>query len=157
MQETRGMQWIKGKVERGYITILSQGEGKITFEIVKSSSKIKPSIKTNSFTMLINVKEESNIREMTGVLDPMATPKIMDRLKIIQDDVITKEIKLAINAAQKKFGADVFGFGDMIHRDDPKEWASIEGQWKDIFPYLNIDIRVISSLKRPGYISKPME
>lgn len=157
MNETRGMQWINGKVQLGYITTLSLDEGKITFEIIRSSSKIKPSIKNDSYTMLINVKEESIIGEMTGKLDPMKTPDIMNRLEIRQEDAITNEIKLAINAAQKKFDADIFGFGEMIHRDYPKEWTYIEGQWKDIFPNLIIEIKVISSLKRPGYISKPIE
>jgi len=157
MNETRGMQWVNGKVELGYITTLSLEEGKITFEIIRSSSKIKPSIKTDSFTMLINVKEESNISEMTGKLDPMNNPAIIDRLEIRQNNAITNEIKLAINAAQKKFGADIFGFGEMIHRDYPKEWDHIKDQWKNIFPKLNIEIKVISSLKRPGYISKPMD
>jgi len=157
MNETRGMQWIKGKVKLGYITTLSLDEGEITFEIIRSSSKIKPSIKKDSYTILINVKEESNISEMTGELDPMKTPEIMDRLESRQNDAITNEIKLAINAAQKKFDADIFGFGEMIHRYYPKEWTYIEGQWKDIFPNLNIEIKVNSSLKRPGYISKPMD
>ncbi|WP_298843713.1 Ger(x)C family spore germination protein [uncultured Clostridium sp.] len=157
MNETRGMQWINGKVKFGYITTLLADGGKITFEIIRASSKIKPSIKTDSYTMLINVKEESNISEMTGKIDPIKTPEIMDRLEIIQNNAISNEIKLAINVAQKKFGADIFGFGEMIHRDYPKEWSYIEGRWKNIFPNLNIEIKVISSLKRPGYISKPMD
>jgi len=157
MNETRGMQWINGKVQLGYITTLSLDEGKVTFEIIRSSSKIKPSIKTDSYIMLINVKEESVIGEMTGVLDPMKAPEIMDRLEMRQNDAITNEIKLAINIAQKKFGADIFGFGEMIHRDYPKEWTYIEGQWKEIFPNLNIEVKVNSRLKRPGYISKPMD
>jgi spore germination protein KC len=94
---------------------------------------------------------------MTGNIDPIKTPEIMDRLKFIQDDAIANEIKLAMNVAQKKFDADIFGFGEMIHRDYPKEWTYIEGQWNDIFPHLNIEIKVISSLKRPGYISKPID
>jgi len=152
------MQWIKGKVKFGYITTLSQKEGKITFEIIRSSSKIKPSLKTGSYTILINVKEESNIREMTGELDPMKNPEIMDRLNIIQNDAITKEIKLAINVSQKKFDADIFEFGEMIHRDYPKEWTHIKGQWENIYANLNIEITVNSSLKRPGsQMSKPMD
>lgn len=157
MNQTRGMQWIKSKVKRGYITTVSKDEGKITFEIIRSSSKIKPLIKTDSYTILINVKEESDLGEMTGKLDPMKNPEIMDRLKITQDEAITNEIKLAINAAQKEFDADIFGFGEMMHRAYPKKWAYIEGQWKDIFSNLNIEIKVSSSLKRPGDISKPMD
>ncbi|HEY8804293.1 MAG TPA: Ger(x)C family spore germination protein, partial [Clostridium sp.] len=86
MNETRGMQWINGKVKFGFITTLSRDEGKITYEIITSSSKIKPSIKNDSYTMLITVKEESNIGEMTGNLDPMKTPNVMNRLEIRQDD-----------------------------------------------------------------------
>ena len=157
MNEARGVQWINGKVQLGYITTSSLDEGKVTFEIVRSSSKIKPLIKNNSFTILINVKEDSIIGEMTGKLDPMKAPEIMDKLEIRQNEAITNEIKLAINVVQKKYGADIFGFGEMIHKDYPKEWNYIEGEWKDIFPNLNIEIKVNSRLKRPGYISKPID
>lgn len=157
MNKTRGIQWIKGKVKRGFITTVSLDEGKITFRIVSAGVKIKPSIKTDTYTIMINVKEESIIDEMTGKLDPMKNPEIMDKLKARQDDTIKNEIMLAINAAQKEYDADIFGFGEIIHRDYPKEWAYIEDKWKDIFPDLNIEINVNSSLKRPGYISKPMD
>ena len=157
MNETRGIQWINGKVKSGYITTLSRDKGKITFEIIRSSSKIKPSIKTDSYTILINVKEESDISEMIGNLDPMKNLEITKRLESSQEEAITNEIKLAVSAAQNKFDADIFGFGEMIHRDYPKEWIDIEEHWKDVFPKLNIEVNVISSLKRPGYISKPIE
>jgi len=39
---------------------------------------------------------------------------LIDKLKTIQDDAITSEIKLAINTCQKEFDADIFGFGEII-------------------------------------------
>jgi spore germination protein KC len=157
MDETRGMQWIKGKVKDGTITVPSLDDSKITFFLLNSTSKIKPVVENDSVTMEITIKAESNILEMSGKLDPMKNPKIMDDLAKLQSETIEKEVKLALNAAQKKFDADIFDFGGSIHRYYPKTWNKLESNWNHIFPNIKVEVTVISTLKGPGVISKPMK
>ncbi|SHE34088.1 spore germination protein KC [Caldanaerobius fijiensis DSM 17918] len=154
--ETRGMQWIKGKVKAGDIIIPSPDKGKITLEIIRSSSNVRPIIKNNRLIMQINVNEEGNIREMTGKLDPMKNPKIIDQLEKLQDEAIKREIEIALNTAQKKYKADIFEFGNKIHKSYPKIWEKIEKKWDVIFPYLDVEIKVNSHLRRIGTISRPL-
>lgn len=157
MNETRGMQWIKGKVKDGTITAYSRDGNKITFFLLTATSKIKPVIENDSITMQINIKSESNILEMPGKLDPMKNPKIMDDLAKLQSKAIEKEAKLAINAAQEKFDADIFDFGGSIHRDYSKTWKNIENNWNDIFPHIKVEVNVSTTLKSPGLISKSVK
>lgn len=156
INETRGMQWIMGRVKSGGITVSLKNNGIITFDIITSQSKIKPVIKNNNITMLVTIKETGNIIEMSDTLDPMKNPKIMDDLSKLQDKAIEKEAKLALNAAQNKFRADIFDFGGIIYRNNPVFWKKIENDWENIFPNIKVKIKVISSLKRPGIISKPI-
>ncbi len=157
INETRGMHWIMGKIKSGYITAPLKNQDKITFEVISTGSKIKPKIVDDSIIMKVNVKNEANIAEMTGSLDPMKNPEIMKDLEKKESEVISKEIKSALYAAQKKIKLDIFGFGEIVHRDNPKQWKIIEGDWKNIFPELNVQVTVKSILRRIGRISKPAE
>lgn len=153
--ESRGMNWIRGKVKGGSIASLVSDNEKITFNIIRSSSKIIPKIDNDNITIDIVVKEDGDIREMTGEIDPMKNPKLMDELSEVQNKAIEDEIKFALHKAQKELDADIFGFADSIYKSNPKTWKRIEKRWKDIFPYIKVNVKVKSSLKSPGLTSKP--
>ncbi|MBC2580193.1 Ger(x)C family spore germination protein [Clostridium sp. DJ247] len=157
MYETRGMQWIKGKVKGGTITAYLQDNKVITFDILKLKSEVKPIVTGDTVTIQINIKSQSNILEMSDTLDPMKNPKIMDELSKLQDQAIEKEVKLALYAAQKKLNIDMFDFGGVIHREYPIFWKKIKKDWNYLFPHINVEIKVDSTVKRPGIISKPMK
>lgn len=57
----------------------------------------------------------------------------------------------------KKLKADIFHFGSKVHRQYPKFWKTAESDWENIFPNLNVEVNVDSSVKRPGIISKPIK
>lgn len=156
-KETRGMQWIKGKVKSGNLTAYTSDNKSITFDILKSKSAIKPIVKNNEITMQINIKEEANIIEMNADIDLMKNLDKIKYLNNLQNKAIKNEVILALNAAQNKFKADIFDFGGSVHRHYPKLWNNIESHWKTIFPNLKVEVNVDSSIKRPGIISKPIK
>ncbi|NMM65794.1 Ger(x)C family spore germination protein [Clostridium sp. P21] len=155
--QTRGVQWINGKVKGGNLLVPSQNNKIISFEILGSSSKVEAIKKNDSVMMLISIKEKSNIREMTGKLDPMEDEKIMDEFSKFQNETIQKEVKEALFVAQKELKADIFDFGEIVHKTYPNEWDKIGENWQNIFPLIEVKIMVDSSLERPGTISKPVK
>lgn len=155
--QTRGVQWINGKVKAGNLVIPFQNDKIISFEILDSSSKVEAIKKNDSVMMQISIKEKANIREMTGKLDPMENEKIMDELSKVQNEAIKKEVKEALFTAQKELNADIFDFGEIVHKIYPKEWVKMEKSWQDIFPSIEVKVMVNSSLERPGTISKPVK
>jgi len=155
-QETRGMQWITGKVTAGNIVIPSPDTGKITLDIIQADSTLRPIIINNKPIIQITITEKGIIKEMSGTLDIMKNPSILKELEEIQNEAIKKEIEKALYAAQKTFRADIFDFGEAIHRDCPGEWKTLQENWSEIFPDLTIEITVHSSIPRIGTISKPL-
>ena len=156
MNETRGMQWIRGKVQDGVIVGHLPDNKLVSFSVLKSKSKIKPVLKNGALRMEVNIFAEGNVMEMSAPLDPMKNYKVMDELSEVQSDAIKNEALLALNTAQKKYNADVFGFGTVISEDYPDFWNKIKSNWPSIFSKLKIDVKVTSSVKRPGIISKPI-
>jgi len=155
-QETRGMQWITGKVTTGNIVIPSPDTGNITLDIIQADSTIRPIIINNKPIIQITITEKGNIREMSGKLNIMKSPDIITALEEIQNEAIKREIEKALYAAQQTFKADIFDFGGTIHRDYPADWKNFQGNWREMFPDLTVEITVNSSIPRIGTISKPL-
>ncbi|PJI10432.1 MULTISPECIES: Ger(x)C family spore germination protein [Clostridium] len=156
MNETRGMQWINGKVQSGSIVGHLPNNKVANFYILKSRSKIKPVLKNGSLRVEVNIFEEGNVIEMSAPLNPMENYKVMDKLSEVQSNAIKGEALLALNTAQKKYDADVFGFANAINETYPDFWNKIKSNWPSIFQKLKVDVNVTSSVKRPGIISKPI-
>ncbi len=155
--ETRGMMWILGEVEGGILVVESPGciDGKkASLEILDASSKIEPRIENGKVKITVKIKESSSLGEDTCVEDPL-NPEIWAELQKRNSQAIYAEAMLAVNKA-RKLNADVFGFGDAVYKKYPDEWKTLESQWKEIFPELEVDVAVESEVIRTGMILKPV-
>lgn len=156
-KETRGLRFIRGKIEVGSITFITSKHGMATSEIIKSSSKIKPVLKGDSITVNIDIKIISTLRRVGGKIDAVKNPKTLDELSKNQNRAVKEEIKLALAAGKEKLGADIFGIGTAIHKSYPKEWKKLEENWSETFRNINIEINVDSKIKSIGLTSKYIE
>ncbi|MHC1683841.1 MAG: Ger(x)C family spore germination protein [Clostridiaceae bacterium] len=154
--ETLGLQWIKGNIQSGTISVPLYETGLITFNVLNSKSKVKAKIENDTLTIYITIKEEGNILEMSGAINVMKDPGAMHELAKLKSVAIKSKVKSAIYMAQKKYNADIFNFGELVHKTNPKYWKTIEGNWDEIFPNINVEVDVISKLKRPGIINEPI-
>lgn len=157
-KETRGMQWVRGKVRLGTLVIEPFDKNKISLHITKSGTSLTPSVKDKKVSVSVNVKAFSNIKEIfhnIPVKDSFnSEPNIIDLLSKEQDAAITNEINSAITAAQSKLSADIFDFGSLLYREYPHEWESIKNEWETLFPGIDIKVNVSSQIKQIGELSK---
>ncbi|MBV4417856.1 Ger(x)C family spore germination protein [Clostridium tyrobutyricum] len=157
-EETRGMNWINGKIKRGSVLIKDDSEGKINLNILSSKSRLTASIEPKGIHINVNIKEKSNINEINQDilhdLDFNANPNIMYFLAKKQDEAIYNEAMSAINASKNRLSADIFGFGDLLYKKHPKEWKQIKENWNENFRNLQINVDVSSSIKHTGILSK---
>ncbi|AZN39224.1 Ger(x)C family spore germination protein [Paenibacillus albus] len=68
-----------------------------------------------------------------------------------------KEVQAMVNKVQKQYKADVFGFGEYIHRDHPMHWKSLKSKWSTVFPSLRITIKVDLKCKDPGQTNSSID
>lgn len=151
--EGRGILWVLGEVKSGIIELDGPGNEKTGLEIIRAGSKILPEIKDNKIYMRIEIHEEGNIGEQTGTED-LSKPDAVKLLEKIKSDKIRSEIMLAVKKAQE-LNADVFGFGDAVHKKYPKQWKELESKWDELFPHIVVEVEVEAKLRLMGRISKP--
>lgn len=154
--ETRGLNWILGKVVSGSILVKSPlDENKdVALEIIRASSKIIPEILDDEIKITVEIKEEGNLAEQLSDVE-LTNTEMYKELERRKAQVIKNEIQSVLEKAQKEWGADIFAFGKAVRRKYPQEWKTIQTKWRDLFPNINVEIKVVAKLRTSGLSSVP--
>jgi spore germination protein KC len=151
-QESRGLLWGINKVKKGIVIADSpDGSGKLSVSIVRSKSKVLPELVDGNINITIEITEEGNLTEYNGKQN--LTDKLIKQIEKLQDQKIESDVRAAINKSFE-LNADVFGFGEAVHRKYRKEWKGLSSQWEEIYPDINVAIKVKTRINEVGDIDK---
>ena len=152
-RETRGLLWVLNKAKGGIITLeLPNPNEKISIEVINSQCKIIPEIKDNKLKITVEIREEGNLGEQNTPED-FSNEKSWDSLNKLTAGVIRSEVLAAFKKAQE-YNADIFGFGEAFHRKYPAVWREIEDDWDNYFPFLELTVKVESTIRESGLAIK---
>ncbi|MGE5585614.1 MAG: Ger(x)C family spore germination protein [Bacillota bacterium] len=150
--ETRGFNWITGKVRSGIIVIEKPGEeGKfIGLEILRAKGAFKPEVRDGRVTVTVKVEAEANVGDIQGFIDLLKSPELWASMERRMATVIENEVLAAVAKAQE-LGSDIFGFGAELNRRDPKKWAcEFRDRWDEEFRDIDVQVEVKAKLRRSG-------
>jgi spore germination protein KC len=155
LTETRGLLWVLNKVQSGIIVVPEpDGKEKVSLEILRAQCKITPGFKDDGTPyIMLHIKEDANLAEERGG-DNLMNARDWKTLERYQADAIRQEIQAALKKAQG-LNADIFGFGEQIHKKYPRAWEKIEPHWEQVFPELEVKIAVEANIYRSGLITRP--
>jgi len=155
--ETRGLLWALGKVKSGIIVVPSplEEEKKVSLEIIRAGSKIRPILKEDGMpAIIVEIQEEGNLGEQMSAVD-LTKPEIWSSLEESQSIAIENEVKSALRIAQTELGSDIFGFGEAVHRKYPQVWQELKDRWSQVYPLVEVEVKVSAKLRRNGLGTKP--
>jgi germination protein, Ger(x)C family len=147
-RESSGLLWAIDKIKKGFVMI-----PEASLEIVKAKSKIVPELRDDKIKITIQIDEESNLMEYKGHQD--MTSDILQELEKDQ----AKEIESQVMTAVKKsfsLNADIFGFGEAVHRKYKKEWKDLKPRWNEIYPRIEVAVKVKTHLNEIGDVNKAL-
>lgn len=154
-EESRGYLWVIGKVKSGIINVKTDdGTKRASLEIIRANNKINADIKDGQLVITVIIKEEGTLNEQDSPKNLTELP-LWHSLELLQAAAIHREITAALKKSQE-YNADIFGFGEVVHRKYPLLWKDLEKQWDELFPYLKVNIEVQAKLRRSGLITKPI-
>lgn len=156
-KETRGLRWIGGNVQVGSITFTCPDYSKTSVEILTSSSKIKPIVNNDKISYQIDIKVETALRETSKKIDPSKNPEILDIMGSCLNKAVQNEVELALLASKDTLGADIIGLGEVLHKSNPKLWNAISNNWDMLYPNLEVNINVNSSINGTGLTGKSVK
>jgi spore germination protein KC len=154
-RETRGMLWVTNQVDNGLLVVPNpQGQGNLSIEIISTSAKIKPRIVNGELIITVLVMAKGILGEVDAYVDVL-DQDLWKSINNNQAQAIRQDILLSLQKA-RLLKADIFGFGDAVYKEYPREWKEIKEEWEDIFTAVEVDIKVQTTLVRPNMVLQSM-
>ena len=151
--ESRGINIILGNANNIIIKNKCY-EGNIVTVINDLKTKKILKFKNNKPYYDIKVKGTGDINEVTCDIDLYDELNIEDIEKNIENNIKNLSIS-GINIA-KKYGTDVFEFGNTLYKKYPKLFYKIDN-WDEYFKDININIKVDIEIKNKGSIKQSIK
>lgn len=135
----------------------SPGGGLAGFIITRSDSNLDVRLDAQGkpeFTVRLNI--EANLTTIQGKLNlnnPASIEDIQRNLEQDYDLSLTQNIR----EVQQKYGADIFGFGEALHRKYPRLWRTYRENWEDSFRTVKVKVRSKIVIQRIGSIIQPLK
>ncbi|MGG1618020.1 Ger(x)C family spore germination protein [Paenibacillus sp. NRS-1782] len=151
--ESRGYNFILGKVRSSVGFVACPEGGKVVTEIIRTQTAIKGSVNRGEPRVNVKMQVEANVGEVECQGLDLTKVSTIYEVEKKEEEKIEEIMKSAVRKAQKLYKADIFGFGEAIHRADPKTWSSLKKNWnREHFVELPVDIKVDFKIRRVGTI-----
>jgi spore germination protein KC len=144
--EAKGVNYLRPRhIKTTLINIPCTKGTKIGIELIRSQTKLKGGFVKGKPVIDVNIRAEANVGEVQCRLD-ITKPETIQLLEKKTEKNINQKIEGAIKKA-KQLKADIAGFGDVLHRADPKEWKKIEKTWRekglqDLVVRTHVDVKI---------------
>ncbi len=161
-QESQGYRLLSPKmVTGGLLTFPPPGEkstsGKyLSIEMTRSQATVKPEIEGNQVKKItINIEAEGNFYEQ-NFAGQIITLENLTTIQESTDDEIQQMVTAAVGKAQE-LGSDIFGWGQLVRKQDPVLWEQLAGDWPLIFSGLEIEVTVNFAIRRTYLLDHSFE
>jgi len=149
------MRLVMNQLKREVQTVNVEGASpsRVTLTTIRSDCRLLPSRKEGEWQMSIRIYSDLSMIQNTTRL-PMSEPKHIRKVEAAMAEHIRQIVKQTV-AELQRMRADVFGFGEAIHRQNPREWSKLEHHWDKFFPRLEVNVAVDINVRRIGMNNAP--
>lgn len=103
----------------------------------------------------IFVRAEINIVESACLID-LHQPGNVTALEKSASKYVEDSIVVTIENVKNKYKTDIFGFGKVIHRAEPKAWKALSNNWDDQFKDLQVTVKAEMKIQNMGSVIDPI-
>ncbi|MBA9026000.1 Ger(x)C family spore germination protein [Peribacillus huizhouensis] len=149
MEEYRDQLWIMEVLKKRSLTILIE-DGNVSLDLDKMGSKVIPEISRNKnikFTIVLT--GEGAVIENNTNLD-LTQPKNLEFMQNEFNKQYKKQVAHTITKVQTEYGTDIFGFGEVIHKQIPYQWRDLMNDWDKKFSDADVTVKVNLTIRRVG-------
>lgn len=147
--ETQAMNYIQNKVTRSSgVLSCPHGKGTISLEIIRASSTIQSTMRNGMPEFDVFIRSEQDISAIECDID-IASNKFVDEVKELADKKMEQFLAASIAKVQKQYATDIYGFGDELHRENPRAWHKVDN-WNELFRKVPIRFHADIHIRRIG-------
>lgn len=147
-KDTKTLGVLKNKSKTGRV-INEYDQNTPTYNLLDSKSVIKPIIKDGKLSFEIFLEMDLELAELSKY-----TNKSKEELEIDIQNAVHKDVIELIEKQKELYKTDFFGFGDLVYRNYPSAYKSIENT--DFLKYLDYTLEVKCEIKSTGLVLSPI-
>ncbi|KAA1181925.1 Ger(x)C family spore germination protein [Paenibacillus sp. B2(2019)] len=149
--ESRGFLWVLGRVNSTLLTMdWNDQPHTIGIENIRTKSSFHSSFdKSGKPIIEVKIGADANIGEVDVPID-ITNPRLFLQIERLYMQAVHDEAVATIKLMQQQ-KSDIFGFGEVVHRDHPKQWRTLKRDWNDVtFPTIEVKVKVEAYLRNTG-------
>ncbi len=140
-------------IKGGILTFSSGGQkdDDVSLEIAHNTTKTSYDYTGGKLKITIEINTDVYLEEVKANTN-MMDEKYITKLESQAQDKIKSEAMRVIKAVQTQYDSDIFGFGNMIYKKDPRLWDKLEPQWDKTFQSLSIEVKPKVNILNSAYL-----
>ncbi|WP_181909339.1 Ger(x)C family spore germination protein [Paenibacillus taihuensis] len=151
-RESLELFWVKGVLQN--LLIPEEMEtGNITIYESNLKKNIRTTIEGDRIKAYVKLEGSGRVLENNTDID-ISVSKERIPLERKLNELKSKQVEATVKKIQKQYGQDVFGIGEEIHREHPYKWKEIKHKWDELFPNVEVTVKVKIKIQNTGAIGK---
>lgn len=122
---------------------------RFSIETQRAVTKLKPMLRDGKPAMTIAMHIDAKLVEMDCDMD-LNKQSDVEKLEKLMRDKLQKVMETGIRRVQRRYGTDIYGFGEAFYRKYPKQWRAWSADWEAIFRELPIELDIRYRIKLLG-------
>ncbi|KAB7672500.1 Ger(x)C family spore germination protein [Bacillus sp. B1-b2] len=153
LEDARNYLWIQNKLKQTSLSLTCKKDDYSSIRLTDSQTDIKAKWKDDKPYFDIKIKAE-------GYLEGTQCYKDIDEIGSIEsyekgiNKTFSKAIEDTVKKVQKEYGTDIFGFGEMLRRQDYDAFMKVKDEWNQTFTEAEVNVNLDFIVRRSGIRSK---
>ena len=146
---TRDYLITQNKLRQTSLSINCKDDQTVDIQLKDINVGTNVSVKNNEPTYHISISAEGNINgvQCSEQLNLSATT---EKFETKAEDFIEGELLHTINEVQNDYGADIFGFGELLYKSRPKQFKQKQTNWNETFVNAKFEVNSTIKIRRSG-------
>ncbi|MFS0778875.1 Ger(x)C family spore germination protein [Neobacillus sp. 3P2-tot-E-2] len=155
LEDSRNYLWIINKLDKTVLTVACNKDKFLGVRIFNNKTKSKVSLIKGRAVINLRVNGEGYL-DSTQCKEDLTQINTFVKYGKLTEKEIKKNLEATIKKLQQEYKADIFGFGEMLYRQDYKNFKRIEKNWDEYFEDAIVNVDVNVKLRRSGVKTKSL-
>jgi spore germination protein KC len=153
--ESKNYLFAVNSIEGGILTFSSSDQDRqdVSLEIAKNSTKTSYSYTGGKIKVTLQTNTDVYLDEIKSGTD-MLDEGVITQLETKAQTMLEHNIAGVVQKMQKEYDSDVFGFGNMIYKKDPKLWEQLSPKWDELFQSIQVEVNSKVNILNTSYLKQ---
>ncbi|MGO5010591.1 Ger(x)C family spore germination protein [Niallia sp. Sow4_A1] len=153
LEDTRNYLWTRNDIKTTSLTLECKKGDFSAIRVTESQTEVTSKMKNGKPFFHVSIKAEGFI-EGTQCYNNVEKLGTIAKYEKLINETFSKKITDTITKVQKQYQADIFGFGEVMRRQDFNSFMKVKDNWNEEFASGDVKVDMDFVLRRSGIRSK---